>query len=197
MLMASYPSAAPNDPEAYATDIVTLLMEYSFNDAQWAIRECKRAHSYPPSHADVYKLLREHVNARLEYQWQQQKRETLCLPVPPDMDRTGRPTYDDLKAKYGENWGIDPKAVDAVAPDRLFVMTPARKMIAGVASAYHGVVQGSDDFMTYVRKIMNRTCQHMEVRGWDLNGNDTDNQTVRAFREKSDPEAAGSGHEHL
>ena len=47
--------------------------------------------------------LKEDLESRLP-PWQPEV-PRLALPVP-EADRSNRPTYNDLKAKYGKNWGL-------------------------------------------------------------------------------------------
>lgn len=106
-LLGSYPSLNLHDPEVYIANLVTLLLDYPRWAGEKAIIKVKRETKFLPTEAELYPALEDQVAVhRRARAWEQNasamldERKLLAGPVVP------RLTYDELKAKYGENWGI-------------------------------------------------------------------------------------------
>jgi hypothetical protein len=88
--------------------VVTLLSGYPLWAGRNAIRTVVTTSKFVPTLAEIKPLLESEVRThRYAAQWEQGAQQAMLEgqkqitgPVTP------RPTYDELKAKYGENWGI-------------------------------------------------------------------------------------------
>lgn len=105
-MLGSYPSLGLHDPETYISVICSLLCGYPLWAAERAIElatiEAKFA---PPTPGVLKPLLESEVRtARYAAEWDSGARDQLLqLAGPP---RAPRPTMEQLRAKYGPNWGI-------------------------------------------------------------------------------------------
>jgi len=110
MLLSSYRLDQFSDADGYAANVVTVLESYPeevvlyVTDPRTGIQ---RACKWPPTIAEIVcacEVQMQHI-AKLKRLQSPRKREDLALLGPP---REERPTYEELKAKYGENWGLTP-----------------------------------------------------------------------------------------
>jgi hypothetical protein len=103
-LLSYFPPAGVVDQKIFAAGLVELLSGYP----QWVIEAVANVrsglpahHSFMPSIAEVRKFCEDLRAADYE------RRKRLDLQkLPPPVDRSNRPTLEELKAKYGPNWGI-------------------------------------------------------------------------------------------
>jgi hypothetical protein len=107
-LIGYFPRSAASDPRVFMTGLVDLLSEYpAFAvEAVLSVRGGIPAkHEMMPAISQIREALEaESRVARYAQEWRDGARQAL-LPGPP---APPRPTYDDLKAKYGDNWGLKP-----------------------------------------------------------------------------------------
>lgn len=105
-LLASYPSLNLHDPEGYVADIVSLLTGYPFWAGERAVDKIKDTSKFVPTRAEIKPLLEEQVRIpRYAEEWDRGAQETTAARLEgPAKER--RETYEELKACYGENWGI-------------------------------------------------------------------------------------------
>ncbi len=98
-LLASFPSLNLPDPKIYTTSMVEGLIEYPRWAGELTMKLIKRSYSFPPAVAEVVKTLEELVAPH-------RAAHRLSAPrlPPPEIDRSQRPTGEQLKAKYPELW---------------------------------------------------------------------------------------------
>ena len=111
-LSGYFPRSAAADPKIFATGLAELLSGYPqwLLDAICNVRSGLPAHfSFMPTIAEIRqyceKLLAEDRRHReVIERWTRPR-------LPPPIDRSSRPTYAELRAKYGSTWGIktDPR----------------------------------------------------------------------------------------
>lgn len=116
-MLGSYPSAGATDPEVYVASLISLLLGYPLWAGQRAIEKTLDTSKFLPTRADLKPILEDEVRVhRYAAEWEAnaqrlantRAREVPKIAAPPP---TPRPTYGELKAKHGENWGIrDPGA---------------------------------------------------------------------------------------
>ena len=102
-LLGSYPSLNLHDPKTYIANLTALLIKYPLWAGERAVETVKAASEFVPTE----KALRDALESNVAYtrygaQWDRGAQETVQgrLSAPP------RPTYDELRSKHGENWGI-------------------------------------------------------------------------------------------
>lgn len=101
-LLGFYPQSPASDPQVFMSGVAMLLANYPANVVEASLSPLSGIPSkfkFMPSIAE----LKEDLESRLP-PWQPEV-PPLALPAP-DMDRSARPSYEQLKAKYGENWGL-------------------------------------------------------------------------------------------
>ena len=107
-LMGFFPNGAASDPKIFEAGLCQLLSVYP----QWALKQaCDVHHGLPSAHRFLPSLaeIREYLEALLAAD--RRHRELIerwtkpALPAPAP-DRGARPTYEALKSKHEEHWGI-------------------------------------------------------------------------------------------
>lgn len=102
-LLGSYPSVNLHDPETYVAAVVSLLTGYPYWAGETVVRKITASTQFVPTLAEIRPALEEQVKvARYAAEWDRGAEQQL-LPAPP---RPPKPTMEELKAKYGPNWGI-------------------------------------------------------------------------------------------
>ena len=111
--LGSFPTLNLHDPEVYIAEICSLLCGYPLWAGEKAIGKIKDTHEWPATRAVIKPQLEDQVRihrdaARWEAVAQRQALDAQRAPVariagPPPAPR---PTYDELRAKHGPNWGI-------------------------------------------------------------------------------------------
>lgn len=106
MLLGSYASVNLHDPETYIASVVMLFSSYPLWAGEAAVRIAPIDAKYaPPSIGVLRPILEDQVRThRYAKQWDRAADDQLKRLDPP---RRERPSYDELKAKYGQNWGIN------------------------------------------------------------------------------------------
>lgn len=133
-LIGFFPIGAASDPKIFETGLCELLAAYPqwVLDAACNVRSGLPAHhTFLPSIAEIRQFCDKLVedDRRHRETLERYGRPALSAPV----DRSNRPTYDELKAKYGPNWGINsmekPHAHQKTPPQRTPAQTrePERK----------------------------------------------------------------------
>src|SRR5215468_2503522 len=104
-LIGSFPHARPPEFETYLAALAAVLSDYP---ASIAAACCDprsglaRNIKFPPTAAEVIEWCEEKAASL-----RPPPSPVLALPVPRrDMDRIDRPSLDELRAKYGPNWGL-------------------------------------------------------------------------------------------
>jgi hypothetical protein len=106
-LLGSYPVLNAHDPETYIANLVALFTGYPLWAGERALGPIKSAApEWPPAEGKARKILEEQVSAhRFAAEFQRGAREHLHARLEGPKPEP-RPTYEELKAKYGPNWGI-------------------------------------------------------------------------------------------
>lgn len=125
VLLGCYRSGEANDPEVYTTAVMAVLAQYP-EDIIRAV--CDPRTGLPgrlkwlPTVSEVREACDEFVEAdmaavRREREWSEQLHRRKEWEAFQEVKKT-RPSLDELKAKYGPNWGLkgDPRRVDRSAP---------------------------------------------------------------------------------
>jgi hypothetical protein len=107
--MGYFPRSAAANEQIFLAGLVELLAAYPtwVQDAVSNVRSGLPArHQFMPSIAEVRDYCEKLIAADRKHrelldQWNRPR-------LPPPVDRSNRPTCDELKAKYGPNWGINP-----------------------------------------------------------------------------------------
>ena len=104
-ILGFYPSIEAADPEAFAAALVVYLARYP----TWFIALCADpwdgipgAFKFLPRLAEVKAWIDKRYADEID---RQKRRDLPRLPAPP-VDRSNRPSLDELKAKYGPHWGL-------------------------------------------------------------------------------------------
>jgi hypothetical protein len=102
--MGYFPPSAVVDQKIFAAGLVELLSSYP----EWLVNAVSNVRSGLPAHfnfmpsiAELRKFCEDLRAADYE-----RRRRLEIQKLPPPMDRSNRPTYEELKARYGPNWGI-------------------------------------------------------------------------------------------
>lgn len=117
ILFSAYRSDQYSDPEGYVASLQMVLEQYP-NDVIIHVTDprtgVQRHLKWPPSIAEIIEACdkRMQEKARLE-RLQNPRREVPALGPPQE----ARPTREEMIAKYGENWGLDP-VTPKRAPER-------------------------------------------------------------------------------
>lgn len=109
-LLGCYPSPNLYDPETYVATMVSLLCGYPLWAGQRAVRQLSFSSKFIPSVAEIAPILNEEVRvARRAAEWEADAQRMIAARPKnqPLLPRPPRPTIEELKAKHGENWGID------------------------------------------------------------------------------------------
>ncbi|AMA55728.1 hypothetical protein [Bradyrhizobium sp. CCGE-LA001] len=105
LLLGSYSRVEADDPEVFASAVVRLFCYYPVDVVT---RVCDPVFGLAtklkwfPTLAEI-KSECTAVSAEFAHR---ERRKNLGRSIPPPVDRQGRPTMEELKAKYGPNWGI-------------------------------------------------------------------------------------------
>lgn len=110
LLLSCYPTGQPAEPKVYAAAIMTAIERYpeqviaTVTDPRGPLlRTCR----FLPSIAEVVAACESEMEPiRREEERQARYEETRRLYLSPPPADAPRPTYEDLKAKYGDNWGL-------------------------------------------------------------------------------------------
>jgi hypothetical protein len=100
------------DPETYAMALAAVLSEYSLD----IVRQVTDPRSGLPSRSQWLPTVKEvrdaceEIDQRRRAMAQMKKREAeqLAARKAAELSRDRRPTYEELKAQYGDNWGMAP-----------------------------------------------------------------------------------------
>lgn len=112
LLLGSFRRNDAADPERYALGVAAVLSDYPPNVVRAVIDPrigLPSREEFPPSAAKV-KLACENRMQRIRDDLAREERRaaTNRLLGPPEEDRNSRPTLDELKARLGDTWGINP-----------------------------------------------------------------------------------------
>lgn len=105
LLLGSYSRAEIDDPEVFAAAVVRIFCHYSFDvvtqvcDPVFGLATKLK---WFPTLAEI-KAECTTVSAEFAHR---ERRQNVGKSISPLEDRRGRPTMEELKAKYGPNWGI-------------------------------------------------------------------------------------------
>jgi len=112
-LLGSYPSAGATDPEVYVASLISLLTGYPLWAGQRAIEKTLDTSKFLPTRAEIKPLLEDQVRVHRDAaMWEAAaQRQAIAAQRAPVARIAGpppapRPTYDELRAKHGPNWGI-------------------------------------------------------------------------------------------
>jgi hypothetical protein len=100
-------------PEVYLLELAVLFAGYPWWAGAGAIEVAKDTFKFPPTRAELRPLLEDQVRYVRRADEQLGKGNFSVLTVQP---RGKRPTYAELKEKYGENWGIKNEPMVAKKP---------------------------------------------------------------------------------
>lgn len=104
-LLGSYPVLNAHDPETYIANLVALFAGYPLWAGEQALGPIKSAApEWPPAEGKARQILEDQVRTR-RYSAEFERDATKQLEDRRN-GRISRPTYDELKAMYGPNWGI-------------------------------------------------------------------------------------------
>jgi hypothetical protein len=107
-LCGFFPRTAASNEEIFLAGLVQLLSAYP----EWALNQaCDVHHGLPSLHKFLPSIaeIREYLEALLAADRRHRElieRWTKPALRPPGPDRTTRPTYEALKTKHGEHWGV-------------------------------------------------------------------------------------------
>lgn len=102
--LGSFPSLNLHDPEIYITELCTVLTGYPLWAGEKAIEQAKDTIRFPATRAELKPLLEDQVRV---FRYLDERKQTA---LPPPADRSNRPTLEELRTKYGPNWGMSPEA---------------------------------------------------------------------------------------
>lgn len=104
-MLGSYPSLSLHDPKTYIAAICSVLCQYPVWAGEKAINEAVIESKFIPPAPGVLKPLLESQVATARYadHWNRAAEASLRMIEPP---RDKRLSMDELRAKYGPNWGI-------------------------------------------------------------------------------------------
>ena len=104
-LCGFFPRASASDMEIFITGLITLLATYPNSVLEQLtnpVTGLPSRHTFLPSLAEIKKEADMY-----DYPRQSRLKKTATEEVKSiEMDRAKRPSYDELKAKHGPNWGI-------------------------------------------------------------------------------------------
>ena len=101
--LKSFPTLNLASPEVYLLELAVLFAGYPWWAGAGAIEVAKDTFKFPPTRAELRPLLEDQVRYVRRADEQLGKGDFSVLTVQP---RGKRPTYNELKEKYGDNWGI-------------------------------------------------------------------------------------------
>lgn len=108
--LGSFPSLNLHNPEVYVAELCSLLISYPLWAGESAISTLKHTVKFPAMLAEAKPLLDEEVRIARRVQDMEEaariqlaRRNALRLEGPA---KPPRPSLDELKAKYGPDWGI-------------------------------------------------------------------------------------------
>jgi len=102
-LLQCFPVVNLTNPDVYMAEVCALFAGYPWWAGLAVLDAAKFAFKFPPALAELRPLLEDQVRY-VRHAAEFRKGNWDALLTQP---REKRPTYDELKAKYGENWGID------------------------------------------------------------------------------------------
>lgn len=103
-LLACYPALNLTNPKPYLAQLAELLCGYPKWAGEAAVSFAGDNCRYPPNRAELRGILEDQVRSS-RYAATFGRNEPLLEPP-----REIRPSYDELKARYGADWGIEPRA---------------------------------------------------------------------------------------
>jgi hypothetical protein len=125
-----YPSQEAGNPEVILAGVVDLFCHYPMEVAERAVSPVfglPRAHKFMPRIAEISEFLEKAMGPLREDQYRKKiVDDARALLAPP----ARRMTYDELKAKFGENWGLASTTKSKPGP---FLSVAQLKQIAGDA----------------------------------------------------------------
>lgn len=137
-LFTAYPKSDYSDPDSAAAGMVNVLKAYPLSVVDRLTNETNSEalqlkYKFPPRLAEI----KEAADAIMTEKAQRQARENrlaeqLAARVEADAPREPRPTIEELKAKHGPTYGIDPDGGDRKAVENTF-----RTMNADELRAYY------------------------------------------------------------
>jgi hypothetical protein len=105
LLLGCYRTGDANDPEVYSDAVIAVLSDYPLEIIKRVVDPrsgIPSVCSWLPTIAEIKKALEAEM-APIRREEDRREREQLYrLQQEPEPDRTHRPTYDELKAKYGD-----------------------------------------------------------------------------------------------
>jgi hypothetical protein len=104
MILSAYRKDEFADPDAFILQVAALLQTFPREVVDYVsspITGVQRHVKFPPNLADIAEACDERMaQLRAEYE-----RAKPSAPEPV-MDRSGRPTYEEMRAKFGPTWGL-------------------------------------------------------------------------------------------
>ena len=101
--LSCFPNLSLANPDYYIAQMCVLFAGYPLWAGERAVGQAQLSFKFPPSLAELRPILEDQVAAaRYAKKWEHEGRKQ--LEGPPE---NPRPSYDELKARYGEDWGID------------------------------------------------------------------------------------------
>lgn len=111
MLFASYRKADFDDPDAFINVLGSALEDYSVEVIEYVTNPktgIQRRSKFPPTVSEIVAECEQHAAflGRVEKmrEWGTPAQAAGLIEPPP---RSDRPSYDELMAKFGDNWGLD------------------------------------------------------------------------------------------
>lgn len=103
-LLASYPTLNLHDPKGYMANLTSLLTAYPLWVGERALPQIKTAApEWPPAEGKVRRILEDVVRyQRYAAEW----KEDAAHMIEDRREPRQKESYEELKAKYGPNWGI-------------------------------------------------------------------------------------------
>jgi hypothetical protein len=145
-LFGFYPRGAASDPEVFMTGVVQLLAAYPMTAVEAILSPLSglpARHKFLPSISEIREALEDQVAViRRRQQWEYtRKRYAEIEPLPqlpkPAEQPEPRPTLEDLRAKYGQNWGLSGQIKKPPPPRACSPASTFRPL-----SAFVGVAKG-------------------------------------------------------
>jgi len=113
LLLGCYRTGDANDPDTYVAAIAATLARYSeaiITDVTHPVSGLPSKKSWLPTVKEVFDACEEHdERARHAIAREKRIKEQLAARAEEDRLKEQRPTLEQMKAKYGENWGLTPR----------------------------------------------------------------------------------------
>lgn len=125
-LFSAYPKSDYGDPDAAAAGIANVLKAYPLSVIKRLTDETQPEalqlkHKWPPRLAEIKEaadaIMGEHAQRKAR---ENRLAEQIAARAEAEVPREPRPSIAELKAKYGENYGIDPHGGDRKSVEKLF-----------------------------------------------------------------------------